>query len=71
MLRTCMYKMASSLASTWAWPSCSVRRGISTIVSRRIVQCDWSSTFGELIVKIDLQFSDALVERVQVLYFKC
>jgi len=48
--------MPSSLANMWAWPSCSVQHGVSSFISQKIVQCDWSITFGEFIVKIDLKF---------------
>ena len=31
--------MASSVVNTWAWPSCTVQHGVTTIVSRKIVRC--------------------------------
>ena len=58
-----------SLASLWAWPSCSVRRAFATIVNRKVVKCGWSTNFGELLLQVDSKLVCAEVEKVQVHYY--
>ena len=52
------------MAASFAWLSFSVRRRSTVIVSRKILKCEWSSTYGEILEKLDPQFVDVPVEKV-------
>ena len=54
------------MASMNAWPSVSVKRAGKTIISRKIVKCEWSETLGEIIERVDRILSQEVVEKVMV-----
>ena len=41
-----------------------MQRVSKVVVSRKILRCNWSSTYGETLDKLDPQFVDASVEKV-------
>ena len=55
-----------NMASMNAWPSVLVKRAGKTIISRKIVKCEWSETLGEIIERVDRTLSQEVVEKVMV-----
>ena len=52
------------MASTYCWPSVSIKRGASLVVARKVVKAEYGWTFGYLLVVIDNSFSNEQVARV-------
>ena len=50
--------------STFCWPSVTVRRGTSVIVSRKIVKAECTDTFGDILLKVDRKYADQSVKKV-------
>ena len=45
------------MVSVNAWPSVSIKRGGSTVISHKIVKCEWTDTLGAFIEKVDPSLS--------------
>ena len=54
------------MASTNAWPSVSIKRDGSTVVSRKIIKCEWTDTLGAIVERVDPSLSRAEVKKVLV-----
>ena len=54
---------SGKMASMNTWPSVSIKRAGSTIISRKVVKCEWSDTLGE---RVDRNLSHKVVEKVIV-----
>ena len=52
------------MASTYCWPSVSIKRGTSLLVARKVVKAEHGWTFGHLLMVIDNSFSEEQVTRV-------
>ena len=54
------------MASMNAWPSVSIKRAGNTIISQKVVKCEWSDTLGEIVERVDRNLSHEVVEKVIV-----
>ena len=45
------------MASMNAWPSVSIKRGGSTVVSHKIVKCEWTDTLRAIVERVDPSLS--------------
>ena len=45
------------MASMNAWPSVCIKRGGSTVVSHKIVKCEWTDTLGAIVERVDPSLS--------------
>ena len=52
-----MLKCACAMASMNAWPSVSIKRDGSPVVSHRIVKCEWTGSLGAIKERVDLSLS--------------
>ena len=54
-------------SSTFAWPSVSIKHAGKVLVSCRVVKCEWSALFGDLLQIVDASVPATLiVQQVQV-----
>ena len=52
------------MAASFAWPSFLIRWGTTVAISRKIRQCEWSTTYRKGLEKLDAEFMNVSVERV-------
>ena len=48
----------------YCWPSVSAKRGVSFVITRRVVKADYGWTFGHLLTITNSSLSNAVVTRV-------
>ena len=54
------------MASSFAWVSVLVKRGMKVVKERTILKCNWSDTFGELLPKLNEEFAVATVAKIVI-----
>lgn len=57
---------SGKMVSMNTWPSVSIKRAGSTIISWKVVKCKWSNTLGEIVECVDRNLSHGVVEKVVV-----
>ena len=57
------------MASMNAWPSVSIKRGGSPVISHKIVKCEWTDTLGAIIERVDPSLSHKKSATLIALFF--